>query len=164
MADFRLDDWPLGGMSRDHAVHVAYCSAVRRAGGRLVEYVSPRDVAKRDKWECSACGGPVPQHWDADGLAGAPVLVFRVPLAEGGRYAKANMQLAHFRCADLADPVLVIALTSALGPAGRPRIRAGKGDTHCLKGHELAGPNLLKASDGRRRCRQCRKDREKTGA
>ena len=160
VADFGLGDWPPGGMSRDHAVHVAYCRAVRRAGGRLVDYVSPGEVAQRDRWACSACGGPVGQRWDADGLDGAPVMVFRVPLAEGGRYAKANMQLAHFRCAHLADPLLVKALTSALGPAGRPKVRAGKGDTHCLEGHELAGGNLLRSSDGRRRCRQCRNDRE----
>jgi hypothetical protein len=29
-------------------------------------------------------------------------------------------------------------------------VKAGRADTHCLKGHELAGGNLLEASDGRR--------------
>ena len=163
MEDFGLDDWPAGGASRDHAVHKAYCQATVRAGGRLVEYVSSLDVARRDRWACSACGEAVPQRWDAGGLALAPVLVFTVLLAEGGRYARANLRLAHYGCARFADPVLARALARVLAGDPNARQRAGKNDLECIKGHLLAGANLLKSADGRRRCRQCRRDRDRAG-
>jgi hypothetical protein len=31
--------------------------------------------------------------------------------------------------------------------------------THCIRGHELSGDNILPSTNGRRRCRQCARDR-----
>jgi hypothetical protein len=160
VSDFGLDDWPPGGMSRDHAVHVAYLRAARRAGVRSAAYVSPLDVARRDNWACSACGGLVPERWTAAELDSAPALAYVRPLADGGGHSGRNVRLAHLRCAPPGDGKLTAALRRALAGAPSTKTRASRTDTHCLKGHELAGANLLKASDGRRRCRQCRRDRE----
>jgi hypothetical protein len=164
MDDFGLGDWPLGGISRIHAIHVAYLRAVRRAGGQLYEYVSAAEVAKRDRWACRECEKPVPRRWTADELSQAPVLAFTVPLAEGGRYAKANVRLVHLGCARFADAALELAIRRTLTGVPTVKTKASGKDTHCINGHELAGGNLLKSSDGRRRCRQCRKDREMEGA
>lgn len=159
LPDFGLADWPRGGRSVDHAVHVAYLRAARRAGALSVAYVSPSRVATRDGWACSACGGPVLQRWTAAEVADAPALAYVKPIEDGGAYSERNLRLAHQRCA-LADGRLAAALRQVLGgPPARPRSRPG--DTHCGAGHELAGANLLKSSDGRRRCRQCRNDRER---
>lgn len=161
MDDFGLSDWPPGGMSRDHAVHVEYSRAARRAGVRPVAaYVSPADVARRDKWMCSACGGLVPERWTAGQLDQAPALAYVKPLADGGGHSARNIRLAHLGCVELADGKLAAALRRALANVPSVKTRASKNDTHCTEGHELAGANLLKASDGRRRCRQCRNDRE----
>src|SRR6185312_12891331 len=35
------------------------------------------------------------------------------------------------------------------------------GRTHCAKGHELSGDNVIQRSDGGRRCRACRNERSK---
>ena len=123
MNDFGLDDWPQGGVSRKHAIHVAYSRAVRRAGGQLQAYVSVLDVARRDGWACSECGEPVPQHWTADELGRAPVLAFTVPLAEGGRYTEDGVRLAHLRCTRFADAALEVALrrTGQACPRSRRR-------------------------------------------
>ena len=160
METFGLDDWPVGGCSRRHAVHVAYCRAVRRAGGQVHEYVSVPEVARRDGWACCACGEPVPQRWTEAEAGRAPVLAFTVPLAEGGRYAKANVRLAHHGCARFADRALERDVRRALAGVPSTKVKASGKDTHCINGHELAGGNLLSSGDGRRRCRQCRKDRE----
>jgi hypothetical protein len=160
MSDFGLDDWPPGGVSRDHAVHVAYLRAARRAGVRAAGYVSPLDVARRDNWTCSGCGGPVPERWTAVDLNSAPALAYVSPLADGGGHSARNVRLAHLRCAPPADGKLAAALRRALAGVPTTKTRASRADTHCTKGHELAGANLLKSSDGRRRCRQCRNDRE----
>ena len=151
-------------MSRSHALHVAYSRAVRRAKGKLHEYVSLPEVAGRDRWTCCACGQPVPQRWTADELGRAPVLAFTVPLAEGGRYTEANVRLAHLGCTRFADAMLGRDVRRALTGAPSTKVKASGTDTHCINGHELAGDNLLKSGDGRRRCRQCRKDREKPAA
>jgi hypothetical protein len=164
MEDFGLDDWPVGGCSRSHALHVAYCRATRRAGGRLLDYVSVPEVAKRDRWTCCECGEPVPRRWTADELGRAPVLAFTVPLTEGGRYAKSNVRLAHLGCTRFADGQLERTVRRALAGVPSTKVKASGKDTHCINRHELAGANLLHAKDGRRRCRQCRKDREKPAA
>lgn len=164
MDDFGLEDWPPGGISRSHALHVAYSRAARRAGGRLHEYVSLPEVAARDGWACCECEGPVPQRWTAAGLGRAPVLAFAVPLAEGAWYVSASVRLAHLDCARFADAALERAVRRALAGVPSVKTRASGNDTHCLNGHELAGANLLRSKDGRRRCRQCRKDRETASA
>jgi hypothetical protein len=46
------------------------------------------------------------------------------------------------------------ALTRALAGDPNARVRAGKNDAECLKGHLMSGVNLLKSADGRRRCCQ----------
>ena len=160
MDDFGLDDWPPGGMSRSHAIHVAYSRAVRRAGGQLQEYVSLTEVAKRDRWTCCECAEPVQQRWTAADVGRAPVLAFTVPLAEGARYVKANVRLVHLDCARFTDAALELAVRRTLTGVPTVKTKASGKDTHCINGHELTGGNLLKSSDGRRRCRQCRKDRE----
>jgi hypothetical protein len=155
-----LSDWPVGGVSRDHAVHMAYLRAARRAQARQVSYVSPGDVARRDRWLCSACGEPVAQQWTATTADAAPVLAYVVPLADRGAYVRANVRLVHYRCAG-ADRQLGAELRRALGATvPSVKVKASGKDTHCINGHELAGENLLKSSDGRRRCRQCKRDRE----
>jgi hypothetical protein len=154
-----LDDWPVGGVSRDHALHVAYARAARRAGAGPGEYVRPSDVATRDGWSCAACGGPVPDEWT--GVKRAPALELAAPLEPGGRYTSASVRLVHFGCATFADRRLAAAVRRALTGVPSVKSRAAAGDTHCAEGHELAGANLLKAADGRRRCRQCRSDRER---
>jgi len=164
MDDFGLDDWPPGGCSRKHAVHVAYSRATRRAGEQLAAYVSVLDVAKRDGWTCCACGEPVPQRWTADQVDRAPVLAFAVPLADGGRYTEGNVRLAHLGCVSFADRVLERDVRRALTGAPSTKVKASGKDAQCINGHELSGDNLLKSSDGRRRCRQCRKDREAASA
>lgn len=158
MGMWALDDWPVGGVSRDHALHVAYSRAARRAGAEVGGYVRISDVARRDKWTCAACGKPVPDEWTADQLA--PVLQLAVPLAPGGRYSSRSVRLVHFGCATFADQRLAEAVRRALTGVPSTKMRASGNDTHCTEGHELAGVNLLKAADGRRRCRQCRRDRE----
>ena len=161
---FGLDDWPSGCQRRSHAVHVAYVRAAQRVGERPWQYVDALKIAGRDRWTCSVCGGPVPEHWDSGAVGQAPALTFIEPLELGGRYAKANLRLAHLDCAGLTDPQLLRTLRRALGGGLDAKVRASRSDTHCLKGHELAGANLLKASDGRRRCRRCRNDRERGSA
>jgi hypothetical protein len=161
MGTWALDDWPVGGISRDHALHVAYSRAIRRAGGRVGGYVRPSDVARRDKWACAACGKPVPGEWTAERLA--PVLQLTIPLGPGARYTSRSVRLVHFGCATFADKRLEEAVRRALTGVPSTKMRASGTDTHCTEGHELAGANLLKASDGRRRCRQCRNDREAAG-
>jgi hypothetical protein len=162
--DFGLDDWPTGGVSRSHAIHVAYIRAVRRAGRPVDEYVTVAEVARRDRWTCGACGEPVPQRWSAAETERAPVLAFTVPLAKGGRYVKANMRLTHLSCTSFADRVLARDLRLSLTGVPSTKVKASGTDTHCVNGHELAGANLLRAGDGRRRCRQCRNDRERVPA
>jgi hypothetical protein len=158
----QLTDWPPGAVSRDHAVHVAYIRAARRARrGVKVEYVSPGEVAKRDRWACAVCGQAVRKHWTADQLAEAPAFTFCVPFAEGGDYTKRNARFAHYGCVTPGDPHLRRGLERALAGDLAAKARAGRRDTLCTKGHRLAGDNLLKSSDGRRRCKQCRRDRER---
>jgi hypothetical protein len=159
--DFGLEDWPVGGVSRRHALHVAYCRATRRAKGKLHAYVNVLNVARRDRWACCACGKPVLQRWTAAETGRAPVLAFTVPLAEGGRYTETNVRLAHLGCASFADRVLARDVRLTLTGVPSTKVKASGTDTHCINGHELAGANLLKSRDGRRRCRQCRNDREK---
>jgi hypothetical protein len=161
MDDFGLDDWPVGGVSRSHAIHVAYCRAVRRAGGRVHEYVSLTDVAKRDGWACGVCEEAVPRRWTEAEVGRASVLAFTVPLADGGRYVKANVRLVHLGCASFADAQLGRAVRRAVTGVPSVKSRASGKDTHCINGHELVGANLLRSKDGRRRCRQCRNDRER---
>ena len=43
---------------------------------------------------------------------------------------------------------------NTLRGAGPTALNAAK--THCIRGHELSGPNLYTSPDGRRRCRSCR--------
>lgn len=155
-----LADWPPGHRSRAIRIHQAYLRAARRAGARTGWIFTIGDVAKRDRWACAVCGQPVPQSWAPGELATAPAYTFTVPWADGGRYDKASARLAHYGCATPADPHLARALAHALTSTLDGRERAGRHDETCTQGHPLAGANLLKASDGRRRCRQCRNDRE----
>jgi hypothetical protein len=155
-----LDDWPPGHPSRSHRVHAAYLRAARRAAARKVAYIRAADIASRDKWACTACGQPVPQAWTATQLATAPALTFAVPWEDGGSYTRANARLVHYGCAQFSDSMLRRQLAAILtSDIGAP-LRAGKDDETCTQGHPLAGANLLSSSDGRRRCRQCRNDRE----
>jgi hypothetical protein len=164
MAALALTDWPVGGISRDHAVHIAYLRAARRAGAE-VSYVSPGDVAKRDRWVCSACGGPVASSWTAAEPAAAPAFAFTVPLGEGGAYVKRNVRLVHYGCVPAGGRQLGRMLRHALTSSPPSvKVKASGRDTHCTEGHDLAGDNLLRSSDGRRRCRQCRRDRERATA
>jgi len=163
MSDFGLDDWPQRVSSagpRQIRVHVMHIRAAIRAGAAMGGIFTVAEVAKRDRWRCHACGGPVPERWTAGELPRAPALTFARPWAEGGRYDKANARLAHFGCVTFDDPAFGRRLGALLVRDLTVKARAGGQDEACTQGHELAGANLLKASDGRRRCRQCRQDRE----
>lgn len=140
--------------------YLMYMHLAKRLGVPRGWLFTADDVAKRDRWRCHACGEPVPQLWTAAQLGQAPVLTFATPWAEGGRYDKANARLAHYRCAVFPDAGLGRRLGQLLVRDLSVKARAGKADETCTQGHPLAGANLLKSSDGRRRCRQCRKDRE----
>jgi hypothetical protein len=163
--DFGLGDWPgragrgRSGGSRQIRVHVMYIRAALRAGAPRGQIFVVDDVAKRDRWLCNVCGEPVPERWTAGQLPRAPALTFAAPWAEGGRYDKANARLAHFGCITFADPAFGRRLGQLLVRDLSVKARAGRRDETCLQGHRLAGANLLKSSDGRRRCRQCRQCR-----
>jgi hypothetical protein len=158
----QLTDWPADTRRpRSILIHMAYLRAGRRAGVRTGWIFTPDEIASRDKWTCAICGHAVLHRWTADQLGCAPVYTFRVPWAEGGRYDQANARLAHYGCATPADRHLRRALERALAGDLAVKAKASRNDTHCTSGHPLSGANLLKASDGRRRCRQCRRDRER---
>jgi len=163
MDDFGLDDWPQrvsSAGSRQGRMHVMYLRAGIRAGVPCGWIFTVDDVAKRDRWLCHVCREPVPQRWTAGELTRAPALTFATPWADGGRYDKANARLAHFGCITFSDPAFGRRLGQLLVRDLTVKARAGSQDETCTKGHELTGSNLLNASDGRRRCRQCRQDRE----
>ncbi len=117
-------------------------------------------MAKRDHWTCHVCGQTIRGSWTAAELDTAPALTFAVPWADGGRYDRANARLAYYACAAITDKTLRRTLAIALTTSITAPPRASNDDATCLHGHPLTGDNLLKGSDGRRRCRQCRRDRE----
>ena len=167
MDDFGLDDWPPPGRTdagpRQLRMHVMYLRVARRLGVPLGWIFTIADVVKRDGWQCHVCGEPVPERWTDAQLAQAPALTFAKPWSEGGRYDKANARLAHYGCAPFPDAAFARRLGQLLVRDFGVKARAGTADETCTKGHKLAGANLLNASDGRRRCRQCRRDREAAG-
>ena len=160
MDSLTLGDWPPGHRPRRIRIHAAYLRAARRAGIKSGWMFTTDDVASRDKWTCHACGHAVPRTWTTAELATAPALTFATPWAHGGQYDKANARLAHYGCIAFADPALARAIAQALTSDLTAPVRAARDDETCLYGHPLTGPNLLKNADGRRRCRQCRNDRE----
>jgi len=161
--DFGLGDHPPPGSDagpRDWRVHLVYLAVARRLGVPRGALFSIADVAVRDGWRCHGCGGPVLQRWTAERLALAPALAFATAWSEGGRYDKANARLAHHGCVVFPDAAFGRRLGQLLVRDLAVKARAGRADETCTQGHALAGANLLKSSDGRRRCRQCRRDRE----
>lgn len=163
MDDFGLDDWPQRVSSagpRKIRVHVMYIRATIRSGVPCGQIFTVGDVAKRARWRCHMCREPVLQRWTAGELPRAPALTFAVPWAEGGRYDEANARLAHFGCITFADPAFGRRLGQLLVRDLAVKARAGSQNETCTKGHRLTGENLMSSTDGRRRCRQCRRDRE----
>lgn len=164
---FTLDDWAPGVRAssgpRQIRLHMIYLQQARRAGIPHGWIFTARTVADRDGWSCSVCGAPVPQRWTAGQLDRAPALTFAVAWADGGRYDEANARLAHYGCAVFPDPGVRRRAGALLVRDLAVKAHAAPGDETCPKGHRLEGANLLKASDGRRRCRQCRRDRERAG-
>ena len=167
-AEFSLDDWAPDDRAavgpRKIRMHAMYLRLVRRMGVPHGWIFTLDDVAARDRWLCVVCGSPVPQRWSAGQLGQAPALTFAVAWADGGRYDKANAQLAHFGCASFPDEGLRRRVGQLLVRDLAVKAHAAADDDTCSKGHELTGANLLRAKDGRRRCRQCRKDREREQA
>jgi hypothetical protein len=162
---FSLDDWPPGNRaktgSRQVRIHKAYLAQARRRSVPAGWIFLAADVARRDRWTCAMCGEPVPQRWTAAELEQAPALTFAVAWAEGGRYDEASARLAHFGCAVFADAGLRRRVGALLVRDLEVKAHAAAGDETCASGHPLSGDNLLRARDGRRRCRQCRNDRER---
>jgi hypothetical protein len=163
--DFGLDDWPPPGRrgrgSRQVRMHSVYLGHARRMGVPTGYIFNADEIAARDGWACAVCGEPVPQRWTAAQLGQAPALTFAVAWADGGRYDQANARLAHFGCAMFPDAGLQSRLGAVLVRDLAVKAHAAPGDQACGNGHELSGANLLKSRDGRRRCRQCRNDRER---
>jgi hypothetical protein len=166
VSDFGLGDWPPPGSDagpRHWRLHLMYLPVAKRLGVPRGRLFSIADVAKRDGWRCHACGEPVPQRWTAAQLDQTPALTFATAWSEGGGYDEANARLAHHGCAVFPDAAFGRRLGQLLVRDLSVKARAGRRDETCTEGHPLTGANLLKASDGRRRCRQCRRDREAAG-
>lgn len=165
-AVFGLDDWAPGDRARNGSrqlrMHKIYLAAARRSGIRVSIFTAD-DVGERDGWSCSVCGAGVPQRWTAAEAGRAPALTFAVSWADGGRYDRDNARVAHFGCAVFPDEGMRRRVGALLVRDLAVKAHAAAGDDTCGKGHPLSGDNLLSASDGRRRCRQCRKDRESAG-
>lgn len=165
LAQFGLDDWAPGERAsvgpRKIRLHMIYLARARKTGVPRGTIFTAGTVADRDGWACTACGGPVPRRWTAAELDRAPALTFAVPWADGGRYDEANARLAHFGCAVFPDAGVRRRVGALLVRDLAVKAHAAASDEACGQGHPLTGANLLKASDGRRRCRQCRNDRER---
>lgn len=74
--------------------------AVRRARlrGAEAEIINVVDVFKRDKWKCRCCGIKTPWTHRGTIKPTAPELDHILPLSEGGKHIKANVQLLCRRC------------------------------------------------------------------
>jgi len=65
--------------------------------GGMYERIDSREIYERDRWRCGLCGKKVnrrlryPHHLSAS-------LDHIVPIADGGRHVRANVQLAHWIC------------------------------------------------------------------
>lgn len=149
-----------GNGSRELRLHMIYMRRAVRADVPRGFIFTAADVVARDGWSCSVCGGQVPERWTAAGLGQAAALTFAVPWAAGGGYDLDNARLAHFGCAVFADAGLRRRIGALLVRDLAVKAHAAAGDETCGKGHVLTGANLMKAADGRRRCHQCRRDRE----
>jgi hypothetical protein len=164
-AVFALDDWPPGDRaktgSRQVRMHKAYRGYARRAAVPQGVIFLAADVAKRARWTCAVCVEPVPRQWTDGQRDQAPALTFAVAWADGGRYDEAYARLAHFGCVVFPDAGLRRRVGSLLVRDLAVKAHAARLDETCPRGHALAGANLLKARDGRRRCRQCRNDRDR---
>lgn len=166
MDDFGLRDWPPSGRNtspRHVRMHMIYLAAARKAGVKRGWIFTAETIAQRDRWRCFVCGETVLQRWSAAEVDRAPALTFATAWSEGGAYDKRNARLAHFGCAAFPDAAFGRRLGQLLMRDLSVKTHASRDDETCTRGHELAGANLLKSSDGRRRCRQCRRDRESGG-
>ena len=71
--------------------------AALKRGAAVVESVSLRQVASRDRFLCGLCGRRVKMTAGVPHPL-APTVDHVVPLSVGGDHSMANVQLAHFRC------------------------------------------------------------------